>query len=650
VPRAVSQSLAGIKNAPERLYLIILLMPLVFSFWGGVNSYELPQQVWMMLFATVFLASFGLFMLTEKKLSLGWHRGVMIITGLWALSLIASTVFSPTPLQSFWGDYLRMQGLLTHFFYGLHFLICLTLFRDKKLRELVFPVIIGVGVIVALYAIVQWLIFDPTMAFGLFGRRSFSTLGSPNDLGQLLIFPLSSLVFFAASHLRKKPLLKKTSTFRAQQLLLVGSGLILVAGLLTSQNRASLLGLLVAGTLLPLSRLKSKKSLFLTGGGLILLTIGLLVLLNPSLRSLGTRSVLWQSSLKLVDERLIFGHGLESFQQAIQPVLTPSINLYERLTDLPDRAHNLLIEAFVTRGLFGLSLVIMALVILGFLLVRKKCTTPAAQAAWLGVTAYTIAVFFGFSSAVHIIFLLSFWTILLHETLSIESRTIPLPLFGRAGLALLTLTGLVATGLYGTRLLAADRLFDQGIGSFIYAPQEAFDELHESIRLTPQFAYHYKTAFIFFTSPAPLTDDAGERLEEYAKKLGTITGNGLQYELSRAQLALFNDRYEEATTHLARAHELAPSWPSVLIRLGDAARENEDYVGAIKAYEKMIELSPPYWRWPVDKGEELTEAEREQVRIFRISNQSFYEALTDLVTSYEAAGLTDDAANLAVYL
>ena len=270
------------------------------------------------------------------------------------ISLTISTIISINPLKSAFGSYARGQGLISHLIYLTFFLLFIIFYQTKQQQEKILKIILAIAGITAIYAFIQKLGIDfyaesHLKQYGFFGR-SFATLGQPNFLGQFLLFPIWIATYFALNN----------KTNKKYYWLLT---FILIAALLFTQNRASIIGLF-AGSIFFLTAHKQipkkYKLLILT---LSLITIVLFIYhIAPTTHSLQSRFLVWSKSslfywqdFSLIQK--LFGTGLESLPQAFY---TSSTSALESLGSAAgyDRTHNIILDTLITQGLFGLSILI----------------------------------------------------------------------------------------------------------------------------------------------------------------------------------------------------------------------------------------------------------------------------------------------------
>lgn len=608
-----------IGNKIKYFYLAIFLVPLVFNPFGGANPYEMTKQSFLFLILGVFLLLVVVKLWRGREMEVYFNKTVFLIFGLWILSYVLSSVFSFAPTESFWGTYERLQGFLTSAYYGIHFLICLQLFRDEKFMRAFFAVAILCGVFVSVYAIMQEFLFNPTRLAteGIFAGRPYATIGSPTGLGQFLIFPFFVSLFYGISEWRKN---------RRQSFLFFAVAVLMAIALGFSENRASILGIGIALILFIFSALKGNIKKWIFAGIIIFSLAGFVFFLSPNLRSLGTRSVLWKDSFKLISQftplQFGVGTGLETYYHEIQKTLSPDIYLYERMTDIPDRSHNALLDAFIMRGAFGFLLSALNVVFLIYLFAKRKINTPFVRISYFSIIAYTISVQFGFSLTSQIVFLFAMWAILLLNYFDFKQIKISLSPPARIPAKILIGIFLVALSLFSLwnskRLFQTDSLFNKAISAYFVSEKIGLDAFDKVIQESPFYAYPYRTVFILFDDYIKKSADIIPGMEFYANKLGEITNKSFHYNLAMAKVADAKGEKGSAEIYFNRVAEQAPNWAILWMEWGELLFKEKDYKGAIEKFEKLVILSA------IDK---------EKYRTFRISNSRFFQAMEMLKES-----------------
>lgn len=619
-------------------YLAVFFVPVVFNPFGGANPYEMAKQSFLFLAIGVFLLLVIAELWRARKIEVFFNKTVFLIFGLWILSFTLSTIFSFAPMESFWGTYERLQGFLTSAYYGIHFLICLQLFRDEKFTRGFFAVAILVGVFISVYALMQEFFINPSRLAleGIFASRPYSTIGSPTGLGQFLIFPFFVSLFYGTFEWRKN---------RRQSFLFFAVAVLIAIALGFSENRASILGVGIAVVLLIFSALKSNIKKWIFAAAILIGLAGFFVFFGSDLRSLGTRSVLWKSSSALISQeflnpkKFLLGFGPETYYHAIQKTLSPDIYLYERMTDIPDRSHNALLDALVTRGSFGFLLAALNIVFLIYLFAKRKINAPFVRISYFSIVAYTISEQFSFSLTSQIVFLVSMWAILFLSIFKFRQIKIASLLHPGIFAKILISIFLIALALFSLwnskRLFQTDSLFNEAISAYFISEEVGLDAFDKVIKTSPFYAYPYRTVFILFDDYLRENSTAQTRMEFYANKLGEVTNKSFHYNLAMAKIADAKGDETQGNFYFNHAVEQAPNWAILWMEWGELLFEEKDYKGAIEKFERLVKLSA---------------VDSEKYKTFRISNSRFFEALQMLIESYEKLGLKLEADKIRGYL
>src|SRR3989344_7705561 len=117
---------------------------------------------------------------------------------MWALSatlfvLTLSTIFGENPYRSFWSNYERMEGLVSHLHLFAFFLVITSMFKSVIEWRKFFFVSFGVSLIVSIYAYLQSLGF---LRLYQSGERVDATFGNSTYLAIYIIFHLFLALYF----------------------------------------------------------------------------------------------------------------------------------------------------------------------------------------------------------------------------------------------------------------------------------------------------------------------------------------------------------------------------------------------------------------------------------------------------------------------
>lgn len=325
---------------------------------------------------------------------------------------VISTAFSLTPRVSFWGSYVRLQGLASYLSYvGLFFMVGDRLRTREQLNRLVL-VILLTSVPISIYGIVQHFKMDPLPWGGDVTFRVTSTMGNAIFLAAYLIMVVPLTMAWLAQRLSDLKSIKSvTAGVSAREGSIVALVLLvflqLVAILLTL-SRGPWIGL-AAGLLFMglvwLVRLRRGRAALGVGVFFAAFLAFVMVInianspleplkkLSPYLERLGTisdmesgtnrvRTLIWfgdkigRGAAGLITEnplRAVIGHGPESMYVAYNPYYPPDLAHLEARNATPDRSHNDLLDYLVITGFFGLF---------AYLLVMVRAFSIGLQALW----------------------------------------------------------------------------------------------------------------------------------------------------------------------------------------------------------------------------------------------------------------------------
>jgi len=341
---------------------------------------------------------------------------------------VISNIFSLSPRISFWGSYLRSQGVLALLGYVLLFAVTAAWLRTTAQMQRLFQVVVVTSLPISLFGIVQHFGADSVLWNYQLQDRIITTLGNPIFAGAyfVMILPLALVsAFWSWQHL------KAEHTNRAWHIGtlaidLLAVALALLAMLYTGSRGPALawLGGTVLGGLALLAATGQRRyttALITIGaaGAISLLILNLNIPALAGLRNSRTltryahlldkqdtsssgRILIWQSAWQAFSPRPPItypdgeidtrnplrpwlGYGLEVFDLGVQAFSQPSFGRAQ----MPDRAHNETLDVLVTGGALGL---IAHLTLLGSVLyTAMQClglvSTPQGQSAfWLSST------------------------------------------------------------------------------------------------------------------------------------------------------------------------------------------------------------------------------------------------------------------------
>ncbi len=343
-----------------------------------------------------------------------------------------ATWYGVNPTRSFWGNFERMEGLLTLLYMGVLFVIASSVIRKREWSWLM-NISLAISVWVGLAAVGDM----SKVAAGTVARIS-GTMGNSSYLGVYALIH----IFFAGLGLlmiyrgkREEELLKAGEHAHGKKL--TGAswsyiGLYALLGIFNAYilfqtgTRGSFLGL-VAGLLISSAYLawKERNKVLRYGAMGVLSAVFLCVLLlgifkhssfvtsSPVLNRFGSlittdvkavlanqgqaRTVLWKMAYKGVEEKPLLGWGQDSFGYVFAKYYDPAMYAQEQWFD---RSHNVFLDWLVAAGVFGLF-GYLSLFVFGLMCVFSKRArlTVIEKSILLGLlTAYFIHNLFVFDN------------------------------------------------------------------------------------------------------------------------------------------------------------------------------------------------------------------------------------------------------------
>ncbi len=330
-------------NVLKYAYLIGLFL-LPFVFWPQAKiAYEIPKvwffERWVELLAII--AVLNIPFLVKKEMDRKLIFGFFLFLILAVLSSLLGSNF----LKSLFGNYYRLDGLITLFHLVLLLIVTSVYWTDKWQFSLA-TVISASSSILSAYTVYlgfRYYFFSDQLA-APFGRAIGATFGQPNFLAGFLLIVLPFLEF-------------KRKTSRYKLLWLCAEILQMIAIILTL-SRAGILGIcLWIGIMIVIQNWKKthikKLLLFL----FVIFCFSLVFYLKAfplkysNLYPESRTRVLVHGLLAVV-KRPFFGWGWANFDYAFSAVSWP----YKFQNDIYyDKAHSNLLEVLTTTGIFGLA-------------------------------------------------------------------------------------------------------------------------------------------------------------------------------------------------------------------------------------------------------------------------------------------------------
>lgn len=337
------------------LACFIFIFPLAMDS-AFLNSFEFPKYLLLRAGVTLFGLLWMLSIYRRGELTLHFSSAKII----WLSFIIVSMVSALTSERihtALFGRYPLYTGFFTFVSVFFLFWFISEMFDDQASLKILRHFLPS-SLIVAAYAVAQRIGFDFGRFAGEGGGRSFSTWGSPINLGGFLAFSVFIALGFTFVAER-----------RAEKIWSAGVVVVSLTALLFSMTRGAWIGFAVG---LAAFAVVERKSLYQQKRVLLIMIMLFIVIIiavgiwidmpyslmqhftfrGPSGASLTNRWALWKESLPLLIEKPILGNGLDTFA-------------FRSLFD--DKAHNFLIDLTYGTGFVGLVLFVLGF----FMLIRN---------------------------------------------------------------------------------------------------------------------------------------------------------------------------------------------------------------------------------------------------------------------------------------
>ncbi len=540
--------------------------------------------------------------------------------------------FSETTGASLLGAEDRMQGVLTYLMY---FGLCFFLFQYRKLLDKKFFLVgFAVFFLVSLHAILQKfgiLRFSEEM-YGVYSERVYSTVGHPNFLGQLLV-SIILIGYYLYGEFRNK----------FWRFLIVFCGFINVLALVFTENRASWLALLFVSSLIVLDefdiKFKYKVGILSLAGAVFL---GLILLMAPSLRSLGTRMILWETSFPLVFDSVLIGHGLESFKSVYQVYASVDLLNFEPIYSVAGRSHNFLLDVLIEGGLFGLLLV-------GYYLFKGiSAKTNKFKYIWL---VSFLPWMLSFPLVEHWIFSILFFVVIFKDfdpKIKINVSNSVISSF---------LVGMVLIGFLGNAYFYYGRLvndFNYSLGNYMISnDSDSDDSLGVELVLgsleNGELNYEYNVRFINFViglSESIEEKDFKNQIDNAFMNLVNLRGEDFFYDFLKGQYFTAFGDFEKAKEYYESSLEKSNYNLKVLREYIVMNYYADNCAEVVDNYDIYMERVPETWKLV------LEDPESDELRIFmkNINSTDFWNLMEFATVCNEVLDRSDEVEYYNIYL
>lgn len=304
--------------------LLLLFVPLVVlksTYFPFVFSKTIVFQV-----GVEFL--FLLFLIWWWKNNPSLRSKTRLLVLAYLISIAVATLFSISPVRSFFSTQERMTGLFTYLHLGVYFLL-LSLFLEGKDWDWFFAIPIASGFLALI------LFFLNDRGANLFGNVGF--------MANYLLYG----VFFALRFIQKR----KNLFLRILLVAFICSSLLFFV---KTRRRSGLFSFGVGFLVFLMFRIKEKDTLFrglVLVGALLLGFVLVWVFREEFFANMEPRIISWKMSWSAFKDRPILGVGPENYLYVFAKYFIPEYS--EHSSSWFDKAHNGYLESLTTMGLVG---------------------------------------------------------------------------------------------------------------------------------------------------------------------------------------------------------------------------------------------------------------------------------------------------------
>jgi hypothetical protein len=280
------------------------------------------------------------------------------------------------------------------------------------------------------------------------------------------------------------------------------------------------------------------------------------------------------------------------------------------MLDIPDRVHNILLDTLLTRGLFGLLILLAAVFWMIRLALQKGLKERYSETAFFSVMAYFLSLQFSFSVITHGVLIAGMCALFFTKLLPWKTTKIPLN-FPSKILGSLVLVGTVLVfANFSYKILKTEWLLHRALHSYLFTKPDALDLFQKAHRELPYYREVPYMIHSLFLEDAKKNREVAEALHENQKEMERITSSSFYSHLMMGQIA----PRELRDKAFGQAAALAPNWPGIWYKWGITAKKQGDLKIAREKLEKFMSFVPTF-----------SPAQAEQERIWRISNTTPFE-------------------------
>jgi tetratricopeptide (TPR) repeat protein len=375
-PRREAIAAACDRVAWWTLLLLVAAVPLLstnMSFGSGqfraltLDAVVLPKLVAIMVLSGVGLAAFGILMLLGRaKARVSYSMIPASLLVIWAG---VSTAMSHGWATALAGSTQRKEGLIAYVAYLLVFILVVQVVNSTQRLTQLTQVMAGAGTVMALYALVQYLGWDPLTWQSLeFGNRLIATMGNPDMLAAYLVFTFALTV----------GLMLAAADRRRELWIMAAAATVQLAALALTLVRGAWIGIAVVAVVFVIAHQTSKRPITAHLGRVIaigaLLIAGIVALsvavpqegltvverlssmFHAPSGSIAERLAIWRVAGQASLAHVFVGYGPGRFVEGFSAAAGAAWWTAGGAQGLPSDAHNIGLQSLVTLGIVGVIL------------------------------------------------------------------------------------------------------------------------------------------------------------------------------------------------------------------------------------------------------------------------------------------------------
>ncbi len=570
------------------------------------------------VFAFRILVEIAAFLYTILALSHPEYRPkktpILVALSAFIVVIAAADLFGVNPARSFWSNFERMEGLVTHLHLYVYAVMLMSVFRSKNWYAF-FHTSLGTSFIVALYGVVQ---LSGKLQINQGGVRLDATFGNATYLAVYLLFH----IFFALFYAVRSRNLGAQITYGA----LIALQLVV---LYYTATRGAILGLIV-GLFLAACVYAVKGSgigrkiaiggitaIFALVAGFYLVRDSAFVRNSPVLARFASisateattesRFIIWGMSLKGFKENPILGWGQENYNIVFNKNFDPRLYRQEQWFD---RAHNVFFDWLIAGGILGLASYLSIFVAAVWMLARSSRLTVAEKSVLFGLLAgYFFQNIFVFDNITSYIFFYAIAGYIAFASSPEENRPVASsasqPISGVAYDSLLAASGIVflLTLFYvNIRPMQTSATLLNALRSFSEGKSDSLDYFKKALSYNTSGSVEAREqlAQLALQASEKKTFDEGTRKEfvelartEMAKQANDVPLDA-RYALFEGIVLTHTGSLDEGIGYLERALELSPKKQTIIFELVNAYAAKRNYQKAFDYAKMAFELDPAF--------------------------------------------------------